>query len=93
MNNTIYIIWDVKYCPCKIYEVKLSSLTSNECYLLLSIHSKRLHDTITEFEKETILKFQKDICLYSKYIESDKNFDDIISNKNKLGSLLIFTGE
>lgn len=33
MNNTIYIIWDIKYCPSKVYEVKLGDLTSDECYL------------------------------------------------------------
>ena len=86
----------VRYCDSKIYEVKLGDLTSDECYLWFSIHTKKLHDIITDFEKETILKFQKDLQSYSKYIESDKNlnyFMNLVYDIDKLEGLFIFTGE
>lgn len=96
MNNTIYIIWGIKYCPSKIYEVKLGDLTSDECYLWFSIHNKTLHNNITDFERETILKFKKDLISYSKYKESDKSFNYLLnctSDFDKFEGLFIITGE
>ncbi len=96
MNNTIYIIWNIKYCPSKVYEVKLGDLTSDECYLWFSIHNKKLHDNISDFEKETIRKFEKDLTSYSKYKVSDKSFSYLLnctSDFDKLEGLFIVTGE